>query len=405
MSILKSASLAAALCCVGSTVSAAEMDIRAEFTPDATNPSANRFVNRTPSTGYCAIYPQFCLNDLFSLIVPINTEWGTLGIGAPIADGAMIRISNEPRTVDVIADDGAVAQLGFTITHFGATYNLNPTVQTITGNPDFMRAHMELWVGSDWVNPAPGCSHGHAAVGHNSARHYTFFWRNSTGTACGKVPRHNIPNIRFTDLNIAYELVTPNPLAMSNGTYRGSATYTVGPGGDIDFGNRLQVNDDTLTFRFELKVNHILNIRFPPGAERLSLNPAGGWQRWLNSGRIPDKLTAYQDFEIWSSGNFKMQLRCEYSIAGQCAVANPAGNQVPVATRVTLPAGLTSSGGAINEHLLDEGTPLLVASNHYVDNGRARLHFEVDRNGVTQMAGQAGTQYTGDVTVIWDSDI
>ena len=402
MKMLRVASLAA-LCAVASTAGAVDMDIEAEFTPDATNPGANRFVNKTESTGYCAIYPSQCTGNRFSLLVPIETEFAAIDAGARIENGAMIRVSNEPKTVEVVAEDGSLAQLTFTITHFGANYNTSPSVQTITGIPDNGLAHRGLWEGADWVNPAPEC--GYVGVGFLTPTRYTFFWTNRTGTACGKVARFPIPSFNFNNFNIAYELATPNPLTMSNGTYTGSVTYTVGPGGDIDFGNRLQANDDTLTFNFTLKVNHILNISFPAGAHRLTLNPPGGWRHWLASRQVPDKLIAHQDFRIWSSGQFKMQLNCEYSAGEGCAIENKDGDRVALTTRVTLPSGLTGPAGPVKETPLSETTPLLIDSTHYVDNGRARLDFEVAHAGVEQMTGNAGTKYSGNVTVIWDGQI
>ena len=43
--------------------------------------------------------------------------------------------------------------------------------------------------------------------------------------------------MRYHYLDFAYELVTPNPLGMSSGKYRGDLTYTVGPSLDFDMGD------------------------------------------------------------------------------------------------------------------------------------------------------------------------
>lgn len=68
--------------------------------------------------------------------------------------------------------------------------------------------------------------------------------------------------------------------------YRGSLTYTIGPGGDFDFGNNVTgLSGDTLVINFELDVQHAFIFEFPPGSERAVLEPKGGWQAWLDGGQ------------------------------------------------------------------------------------------------------------------------
>lgn len=75
------------------------------------------------------------------------------------------------------------------------------------------------------------------------------------------------------------ELFTPNPLGMLAGHYTGSLTYTVGPNGDFDFGDVMLPSSPILTMNFNLDVQHTLKVDVPPGGERSSCSPAGGWQR------------------------------------------------------------------------------------------------------------------------------
>lgn len=74
--------------------------------------------------------------------------------------------------------------------------------------------------------------------------------------------------------------------------YRGSLTYTIGPGGDFDFGNNVTgLSGDTLVINFELDVQHAFIFEFPPGSERAVLEPKGGWQAWLDGGQPPGSST------------------------------------------------------------------------------------------------------------------
>ena len=95
---------------------------------------------------------------------------------------------------------------------------------------------------------------------------------------------------------------------MSGGQYTGSITYTMGPGGDYDFGDVMVPNKNALTFNFILSVEHDLKVDIPPGGNRIELLPEGGWQAWLNRGRAPARLYRDQTFRIAASSRFKMQL-------------------------------------------------------------------------------------------------
>lgn len=72
---------------------------------------------------------------------------------------------------------------------------------------------------------------------------------------------------------IAYELITPDPLGMDIGHYSGSITYSIGPGGDFDFGDVMVPDDNQITFKFQLQVNHYLAVDFPRGLIALFCSP------------------------------------------------------------------------------------------------------------------------------------
>jgi hypothetical protein len=217
--------------------------------------------------------------------------------------------------------------------------------------------------------------------------------------------------MRYDYLDFAYELETPNPLGMSSGKYFGSLTYSVGPNADFDMGDVMVTSQSTLTLNFALDVQHTLKVDIPPGGNRVELVPQGGWQAWLQQGRKPTRLFRDQTFNISASSRFKMNLECQYSQDGKtCSLREPeSGDVVPLKVSVSLPYGLTDGGGQAvsRRQLLRDGSGTeLFQPGIYVDRKPGTLHFEIPADEVAEMI-HSGTQrqYSGSVTVIWDSEI
>lgn len=206
-----------------------------------------------------------------------------------------------------------------------------------------------------------------------------------------------------------YELATPNPLKMKAGIYTGSLRYTVGPMMDFDLGDIMIPSDNELVFNFTLKVDHIFKVEIPPGGNKVELVPQGGWQAWLNQGRKPTRLFRDQTFNIWTSTSFKMSMECEhYAANSTCALQDDKNNQVPVDVAVSLHSSLIDSEqqSVSRRRLRVDGVgterfePAL-----YVDRKPGTLHFEVSRGAVEEMLQRDSRSYSGDITVIWDSQI
>lgn len=391
---------------------AGELNITAVFRPDSSNPSNNKFINTTPPNGhsYCTNYAHLCPEGMFSINLPL-----TLVTSAPIQAnhsdprmGLMVKVPAQEMNLTVVSDrTGAMRELRFKIIAFGSIKMFAPDVGKITGISDFWAAHAALWEGGTWSgNPPAPCQY--VGPGGTGWSMINFFMKTPSSSICAKKALFEIPKITMTDLDIAYELVTPDPLSMESGTYTSVTPiiYSIGPGKDFDFGDVMIASDSLIAINFILSVEHALKVQFPPGADRLSLIPDGGWQQWLHRGRRPEKLFANQPFQIWSSGRFNMQLQCQYTVGEHCGIQNQSGHMVPVETRVTLPAGITAlSGMAVNRQLLSNTNATTFFPSHYVDNGRASLHFEVGRDSVKEMTEHAGSRYSGNVTIIWDSQV
>nr|WP_256573791.1 MULTISPECIES: hypothetical protein [Pseudomonas] len=213
----------------------------------------------------------------------------------------------------------------------------------------------------------------------------------------------------YHGLNFAYELRTPNPLRMSTGQYIGSVSYGVGPGQDLDMGDVMIPDDSVLTLNFKLDVEHALKVDVPPGGNRVELVPQEGWQAWLSNGSKPTRLFRDQRFHISASSRFKMAIECQTISANTCAISETAtGHAVPVNVSVTLPEGLTDAAGqpVARRPLLRDGTGTeLFQPNFYVDRRPGMLHFEVAQGSVEEMLDSGAKAYSGNVTVVWDSEV
>lgn len=247
-------------------------------------------------------------------------------------------------------------------------------------------------------------------MGVISANYYLWFWRVPEGIgACTKFTRVDLSRLTYDVLDYAYELKTPDPLRMLAGTYTGSLTYSIGPGGDFDMGDIMIPNDNAMTFNFTLTVDHHLKVEVPPGGNRIQLEPQGGWQGWLQSGRKPTRLFHDQTVNLWASTEFKMSLECGDPLGNTCSVRNAAGHQVPLDIAVTLPAGLSDSAGRPVNRLplrLDGSGTQLFQPSRYIDRKPSTLHFEIQADGVSQMLDQdSGNVYSGTATVVWDSEV
>lgn len=282
-------------------------------------------------------------------------------------------------------------------------------VQLVGGGVNILDAHRKLWTGLDWVYAPSPCRY--SGVGIYGARSYAFFWKTPTEGICAKKANYEIPpgNMNYTYLDFAYELRTPNPLKMSSGQYTGSLTYSVGPGQDLDLGDVMIPNDSAITLNFKLDVEHTLKIEIPPGGNRVDLIPQEGWQSWLNSGRKPTRLFRDQRFHISASSRFKMGLECQYVSGNTCALSETdTGHAVPVDVSVTLPDGLTDAAGQpVNRRQLrlDGSGTELFQPGFYVDRRSGTLHFEVGRSHVEEILDTGAKAYSGNVTVIWDSEV
>lgn len=311
---------------------------------------------------------------------------------------AMFQVPTLWRDMTVLNDaTGDTETLRFRVSGISAAYVITTELEAGTWD-------------APWVYAPPPCLYGGTSYG--TPHFYAFSWLAPEGAGvCAKEAFKPVPlsmNFSYRSTGFIYELVTPNPLNLTAGVYRGRTVYTVGPYKDFDAGDVMLPDDDQVTLEFELTVDHLLKVEVPPGGNRIVLEPQGGWQAWLNNGRKPSRLFRDQTVNIWSSSHFKMNLECGEPVGNTCSLRNAAGHQVPLDVAVTLPPGLSDSAGCPVNRLplrLDGSGTELFQPSRYIDRKPSTLHFEVKADGVSQMLDQGGGTYNGAVTVVWDSQV
>ncbi|TPG86622.1 hypothetical protein EAH74_06320 [Pseudomonas mandelii] len=400
--------LVGALCgAFAAPVNALVQDISAVFNPDPANPLKNEFVNTTPESGVCPWHiPARCKQlNIFSLRISTLFAHSKGPIYPNPKDprqGAMWKVPSEWRDVQVThTGTGEVSTVQMRIAGIGHRMDMSDSV----GSWELPGVRWD----SQWRNaPSPCEGTGYIAAG---TRMIYFFWLVPEGAGvCSRQPGTEFARLQYAEFEFAYALKTPNPLGMSSGQYTGTLKYSIGPGRDFDFGDNMDVFHDALILNFTLDVQHTLKVEVPPGGNRVELIPQGGWQAWLQRNRRPERLFRDQTFNISASSRFKMQLDCQYSDGGnQCLLYEPnSGGAVPLNISVTLPSGLNDAAGqpVSRRPLLRDGSGTeLFQPGHYVDRKPGQLHFEIAREHVEEMLTGVAKTYSGNVTVIWNSEI
>jgi len=384
---------------------AVNQEIRALFQPDPAHPNKNVFINKTPISGYCAIYPEECVdNQIFSIELPVRftsrrfmTPGFPLSLKAP-ANWKQLTVTNqatqETETVEM------------RVIGIGSDFELSDTAANLVGVSDILDGHQMLWTTSSWVHAPTPCRY--SGVGAFSDRTYRFFWKTPVEAACTKVAAYLIPGISFKTLDFAYELRTPNPLRMSSGLYTGSMSYTLGPGGDFDLGSHVYPDDNLLTLDFVLDVQHTLKVDLPAGGNKVTLEPAGGWHNWLESGRQPSRIYRDQPYYLSASSRFKVMMQCNSLGGTECHMGSPTGRSAKVETTMTVPPGIVGPGGGDGwSGRLQHNTWIgPFQPVQYVDRKVGNLRFEIPQSYLsTLLKPGVSDTLTSHITIIWDSEI
>lgn len=392
---------------------AVEYTVTAEYRAES---GAARFVNTTVNTGVCAVAPSYCAGGF---VGSFKTPISAIAINGLI----QIEMAVNPRLAPYFMVPGAfrsvtltnettgsTREVNFKVAGFGGTYVLS---WPVSGN----QGHNDLWWHSGnnrtgWGTAPPPCHSGRSGSYTNTD--YNFFWKTpSEPEACYKGAHRDIPGpFKYKDFEFSYAMQVTNSLGMDPGVYKGRVTYSIGPGGDFDFGDRMIASDNVIAINFEFLVKSSLKVDFPPGSSRAILQPLRGWRSWLNSGRNPPALSANHDFKISGGGPFKVYLRCDVQVGVTCGMQGQGAASkgiliVPVDIAVSFPPGILRVPGnlpAIRVPLMsgvENAVTFNIGALQRLQS--AKMHYDVAAENTALMVKSPGSTYQGAATIIFDA--
>ncbi|MEQ5621983.1 hypothetical protein AB7402_19670 [Providencia rettgeri] len=400
---------------LSAVVHCATINLTAEFTPNINNNNSDGvFINTTPISGYCKYYPHYCNADAVSVHFPLSTT-----ISYPIVanneprDGVYFNFPKTPKVLTVRNQNtGEKFDVIFRVTNFSSTAKKNPnSLDWDEGGKDLSAPR------------GGGCSFYATSLSNNLFNR--FIWETSNNTLpCLKISRvdRTEPSI-FEDMSIGYSLRAKDSLLkVGSGTYVGKLSFTVGPGGDFDFGDNYQANESVVDINLYLSVNHDLIVTTTPESRDLSLQPCSAdkvcteeqgkqnWERWMIT-KITPQLTARSDFLLSSTGAFTAYLQCEYIQGEHCAIKSVNNGQlVPVKAYLSLPNNIINQQTnstvlrtpmAINKDVLNN----TFLTRDIGNNRKGNIDFLVTQQDVDTMLMTRPDTYRGTVTVIFDPNI
>jgi len=370
----------------------AKMDIKASFAPNSLDPTHRKFNNDTPLGGLCRRWPGLCRGDQFSIITPLRVDTRVLGgdRDSPRVNYFM-GVDAQWKEVDVVHAGGSTHKVRFRISMLSQRYSRNNN-----GSPSLYGAS------------SGGCGGVGTDIG-TSAYHFWGWVLPAGMRTCARATGHSAAaNVTITEISVGYELDTPDPLGMLDGEYTGVVSYTVGPGGQIDLGDG-QHQHTELEISFTLTVAHDFQVRFASETPKATLAPDGGWSQWMDHGRVPTHLRQELPFHLTSSMDFSMKMRCEHDAPGErCGIRNAGdGEVVPVDVDVTIPGMVNQRDGRPAQFTpltaLEADAPRF-SSPQYIQDRRSALRFIAGQEAVNEMVKSPGSQWRGDITIVFDAN-
>lgn len=377
------------------TVHAVEVKVTGEFRPSTLSPNETTFRNTTPPDLYCRWRPATCAaRGIYMFRLGGGTLWTKRGSAGPDArrDTTYLR-APMPRIVTLRE------------ARTGAQFDVNISFVA-------MSMHMKFGRGADpWYH---GISGGCAPVQGAGGRGWSLGgWavRNpSSPVACYSSVRRNNRTYRYTSVGVGIEITLPPAVELRNGQYTAQETWTVGgEEADIDLGDNIS-GDPAITMNFVFDVEHDFQIMFPAAAPVARLLPKGGWQQWTEYRKLPARLEQLIPFQLTSSGEFSVKLRCEHPIGSQCGIRSAATHTVvPLEVTTSLPS-MHRKGNrepAVRVPLVAEhsgSTAPRFSPRYYSPGHHSSLELAVVGEGVRQMLDEGAGTWDGNITVIYDAN-
>ena len=378
----------------GLPVQAASINVTAEYKPATYEVDGAKFINTTP-----------CHSESWSGFWCSGTS--TVDQSQPVFISMRIQrvVKNNNNLIDALTylgfvgardvslvnqDSGKSYTFKFILTKIGAYMNPNISKEALVND-------------SDWLRHIDGdCQYSLPSWASWSEVAYLYDIKPANQLAGGKCYHNNFKptfssnSTALSKIYLGYKLHAPDPLKMENGVYKGSLVLSIGRNKDLDFGNGTY-SDNQLTINFTMTVRHQIKMEFPPGGDKVLLQPPGGWHDWIYRGKShqPPHLIAELPYRLWSSAGYNVWLNCQYPDGEYCMLNN---------TRTGHKArfDVIYQNGAKKEFVL---TKTKKAFGGLSKNAARTLIFKIDKPALTEMMKFPGSTYKGNVTLIYDAAI
>ncbi|MDM5151742.1 hypothetical protein [Aeromonas salmonicida] len=361
--------------------------VNAEYAQSLTNPGENEFRITDP----CKPLPLsvFC-NDNLSRVISIDSD-----IDRPLVKGGTwwerLFYHSFPgeKTVQLFNENGSPASMKFSMTHTG--YSID--------NPFFQVTNESLQADSN-----AKCKLVDNILSVTGDRTDTIFYAidlsaQKTGGVCysgdfslwsGR-PTPHVGKIR--KFYLGYKLTPVNIGTISNGTYKGKLSLSVGSTKDIDFTNATYRYPIVVDLEFSLVVRNHLKVVFPPAGNKVVLQPDGGWHH----GNKTPSLSGVMPVQIASSIPYWIKLECQYlsTVDDSCQIKSDKN-----ASLVSMSIYKKSAKGNV---LLSPTVKKTFEKNEPISNGL--FSFKINKDKVKDMMNYPGSTYKGNVTIIMDAMI
>ncbi|MFS1162439.1 hypothetical protein [Aeromonas salmonicida] len=361
--------------------------VNAEYAQSLTNPGENEFRITDP----CKPLPLsvFC-NDNLSRVISINSD-----IDRPLVKGGAwwerLFYHSFPgeKTVQLFNENGLSVTMKFAMTHTGYSID-NPffVVRDETAIAD-INSKCKL---VDYILSFEG-----------DKTDTLFYAIDSSAQKAGGVcfsrdfpewSRFPAPHVgKVRKFYIGYKLIPVNISAISNGTYKGKLSLSVGSTRDIDFSKSTYRSPTVVELDFSLVVRNHLKVVFPPAGNKVFLQPDGGWRH----GDKTPSLSGVMPVQITSSIPYWIKLECQYlsTVDDSCQIKSDKN-----ASLVSMSIYKKSAKGNV---LLSPTVKKNFEKNEPLSNGL--FSFKINKDKVKNMMNYPGSTYKGNVTIIMDAII
>lgn len=212
---------------------------------------------------------------------------------------------------------------------------------------------------------------------------------------------------QFTLAGVEFKPEFPAVDAMSPGLWEGFIDYPLLAARGFDFGEISDASTNSIRFRVQLRVMHDIRVDLPAANGEVVLNPPGGWQSYLMTNKVPERLYHNAPLRIWTNGPFTVYLICQFTSNARCAMRHPTRIEyLPVTTALTLPGPFRDGPLPVERTRLfiGEANATLITHGGDLSNQPGMLHFDVPGSYLINMIRYRGTKYSGNITIVFDAN-